>query len=769
MNDETSSDDTDKGSAQTPASQDSIRSIDQDDLAALIAELEAHLASRRPTPTSSAADDDDAQLRAVCLTLIAGPSELGLDGGLSSHCDEARTVLDSARDDAPFEVRACRLWLACAAGGSGDAVRSLWTGLAREPLWPPVRALAFRALAFYGLRSVLADLLPREGPLSLTEADAWLDTGHLQDLDAGWIDRLTVESGGSWASLIRDRWATLLAAEAALWNPDGVDRDLAVLADVRQRNTAPLTFAEVELGRVAARAVAAIARARIARGEDDDEVLSSGVGRQLPIWEREYLRGLGRWQVSELDAAEAALHRALAANPYQTCVRCALAALIAPTSPDVALHILSEDTAASRESLIARASLLARVSRYDEAERTLASADAAGLDAIRVSWPRGRAQSQRRALSLHAALAERRLDWKAAEVAWLAASASRNKGVRESRRLFAAHRERTGLGAGKSWRRDILTQRLDRASRELGAVPLIGNALFFRAAAVLEAWPDRAARDFEALLRQSSWVEAERRVGGGRLMFVGDALLRLGHVDAAIRAYRRASETPSLGLLERVAVAGVYAEIVHRTGREVIANAAERAAENAPTSAWPQLLAAVGLLTVVDAERARAAVAAAESRSAPEPVLRLLRAVCDVLAGAATIVTDDDLAALRLPSESAAIVRFLCGSGTEAARVAALVTALGDQWMVHSPVDPAAMARRLAAALCRKGTSHAALEHADRLERSGQDWAIALAGHVRVVAALQRAARGELQEAERELARVEASLVPGPGREGVSE
>ena len=766
MNDETSSDDTDKWPAQTPASQDSFRSIDQDDLAALVAGLEAHLASRRPTSTSAAADHDDALLRAVCLTLIAGPSELGVHGGVSSRGDEARAVLDAAGDEAPFEVRACRLWLSCAAGDSGDDVRRLWTVLAREPLWPPVQALAFRALAFYGLRSVLAGVVPREGRVSLAEADAWLDAAHLEDHDPSWVDRLSAESGDPWASSIRDRWTTLLATEAALWNPEE-PHDLAALTDIRPRDHTALTFAEVELGRVATRATAAIARARIARAEDGDELLSSVAGCRLPIWEREYLRGLGRWQADDQEAARAALGRALAANPYQSCVRRALAALMAPASPDVALEVLSEDTAATRESLIACAGLLARAGRYDESERALASAGTAGFDAVRVSWRLGRAQSQRRGLSLHAALAERRRDWKAADVAWLATGGGRDKAVQETRRLLAAHRERAGLGTGQSWRRDILTQRVDRASRELGAIHLIGNALFFRAAAVLDASPDRAARDFEALLRQSSWVEAERRVGGGRLVFAGDALLRSGHVDAACRAYRRASDTPSAELVERLAVAGVYAEIVHRSGPEAIANAAARAADTAPASAWPQLVAAVGLLTDMDAGGVRAAAAAAESRGAPEPVLRLLRAVCDVLAGAAPAVTDDDLAALRLPAGAAAIIRFLCATGMDTARVTALITALGDQWIVHSPVDPAALARRLAAALCRAGTSPAALEHADRLERSGQDWAMALAGHVRVVAALQRAAGGELQDADRALACVEASLVPG--REGMSE
>jgi len=93
-------------------------------------------------------------------------------------------------------------------------------------------------------------------------------------------------------------------------------------------------------------------------------------------------------------------------------------------------------------------------------------------------------------------------------------------------------------------------------------VPLTGDALFFRAAATLDARPERAAKDFQTLLRQRAWVDAECRAGGRRLLFAGDALLRLGRADAARRAYEQAGEPSSPELAERRAVAEVCRELV---------------------------------------------------------------------------------------------------------------------------------------------------------------------------------------------------------------
>jgi len=755
--------------AALPEVRDSVPEVDGDAIASLGATFEAHLASRESASARAAAGLAEAQLRAVCVTLVAGPPELGAEGGLSAQCSVARAVLEQAGEDAPLEVRTCRLWLACAAGERGSEAPRLWPALAREPLWAPVRALAFRALAFYGLRSVLVGLLPHEGPLSLVEADAWLEASRLQDLDVDLLDRVAVGPAEPWSSQVRERWTILLSVERALWNSERAATDLSVLVDAGRRVGAPLTLDQAEATRITRRAIAAMVRARIAHSEDPEELRSDDLGRGLPVWEREYLSGLACWQLGECDAAEAALRRAFAANPDQACIRCALAALIAPTSPDVALQMLSEAPNTTRELLVGRTSLLARARRYDEAERVLASAADSGFDAVRVSWRRGRVQAQRSVLGLRTALAERRLDWKGAEDAWAAAGAGLDKGQQESRRLFVAQRERSALSEGRQWRREILTHRLERVGRELSAVPLVGTAQFFRAAAMMESSPDRAAREFEALLHQSSWVEAERRVGGGRLAFIGDALLRLGRPAAAIRAYRRATDVLSADVRERLAVASVCAEILQRRGSEAIASAVAQATEEAPASPWPHVIAAVGLLILVDAERARAATAEAGSRQAPEVVLQVLRAVTDALQGAPAVVTDEMLSALRMPAESAAAVRLLCGSGPELPRLAGLFATCGDEWIVRAPVDPAVIARRFAAALCRDGRTEAALQHARVLERSGQAWAIALAGHIRLALALQRAVRGELEEADRELAQAEANLTSGSGRAGIRE
>src|SRR6185437_13765513 len=87
--------------------------------------------------------------------------------------------------------------------------------IARERLWEPVRALAFRALADHGWRSELAGCLPAEGPLSLAEADAWLDAAH-SGSGPGLLTERIVADDSPLPQAARDRGAALIEVEAAL-------------------------------------------------------------------------------------------------------------------------------------------------------------------------------------------------------------------------------------------------------------------------------------------------------------------------------------------------------------------------------------------------------------------------------------------------------------------------------------------------------------------------------------------------------------------------
>ncbi|MGE0129094.1 MAG: hypothetical protein AB7U82_13530 [Blastocatellales bacterium] len=738
--------------------------IDHDELARLIAALRDHDCARSPRRANE--DDDRGILQAVCLTLIAGPSELSIEFQPSPLLDQINVTLREAEPDDLPEARVCRLWLSCAAGTNEPDAANQFAALAEESLWPPALALVYRALSCFGRRRSMANLLPLSDSLSLAQADAWLEATHAADPDERFLDRLDASNDEWLPAAIRDRWRLLLAAEAALACgslPTAIEETLAAMASETDEQPAR-GLAEAVSRRLSARAAAALARAQLAQGRGDDGALGGPASLHLPAWEREYLRALSRWHLGDQEAATTCLRTALDLNPHQTPTRLALAALLAGQSPEIALQTLEHDEP-TREIYAARAALLARLGRYREAEETLdrvASDATVGAEPARFSWARGREQARRREQALRAALAEHHGDWNTADKSWRAACAEeQHRSLLEARQLFAAGGELRALAAGQNWRRGVLEQRAERLRRQLGEIPLGADAMFFRAVAMMDAAPHRAIKDFQTLLRRRAWVEAERRAGGGRIVRAGDTLLSLGQVEEAIRAYRLVDSDSTPGVKERLAVASVYAEVMRRSGATAITGEADQAMDLAPGSPWPQWLAALGLMIAGESEIAMKRLAASvnEDADAPELIRRCLQAVCAALSGAGDdSMTDEELAALNMPPETEAVVRLLCGAGDEIARIEALVESRGEAWIERCPVDAQSVARRLIAAWREQGDWDRALELARQLERSGQAWAVEMAALTRVRHALERACQGKLAEAEAELREVEATL-----------
>gem|GEM_PF-3191720 len=738
--------------------------VDGDELARLMAALRDHDRARSPRSVSD--EDERGVLQAVCLALIAGPVELSVEFQPSPLLDQINAALrDAGPDDLP-EARVCRLWLSCAAGTNEPGAVDQFAALVGESLWGPAQALVYRALSHFGRRRSLANLLPVSGSLTLAQADAWLEAAHAADPDEWFLDRLDASADEWLPAAVRDPWRLLLAAEAALAcgalsiaTEGATEETLAALASEATEQPAR-SLAEAVSQRLSGRAAAALVRAQLAQGRDDDGALGGPARLWLPAWEREYLRSLARWRFGDREAAATGLRAALDLNPHQTSTRLALAALLAERSPEMALQTLEHEEP-TREIYAARAALLARLGRYREAEETLnrgADVTAAGREPARFSWARGREQAQRREQTLRAALAEHHGDWSAADKAWRATlGEERHRSLLEARQLFAAGCELRSLAAGQNWRRSVLEQRAERLRRQLSDVPLGAGAMFFRAAAMMETAPQRAVKDFQTLLRRRAWVEAERRAGGGRIVCTGDALLSLGQVEEAVRAYRLADADAAPGVKERLAVAAVYAEVTRRSGAAAIAGEADRAMDSAPGSPWPQWMAALGLLMA--GERETAAQRLATGPDAPELIKRCLQAVCAALSGAGDgSVTDEELATLKAPPETEAIVRLLCGAGDEIAKCEALIESLGEAWIERCPADAQLVARRLIAAWRDEGDWDRALGLARQLERSGQAWAKEMAALTRVRHALEHASRGELAEAEAELRDVDARL-----------
>lgn len=738
--------------------------VEPEALEALLAAFQSF--ARRRRGASAAGERSPEVSLAVCVTLIAGPQELGRAPRPAPLGERSRAGL---REDGEPEGRVCFLWLQCAAGEAAPDSAEQFALLAREELWSPVQALAWRALAHFGLRRTLSATLAEGGALSLVRADAWLDASHAADFEAGWRERVEAATEEALPALVREQWRELLTAEAELASRGPTAAVLATLASLASlaEGDAPSTYAAAQAQRIGTRAAAALARARLASRRDSEDVLPEGDASLLPQWEQDYLRALGRWQSGDEAGALALLEAALGANPRQTPARLALATLLAASAPEDALGALAHDEP-TRELHAARATLLARLGRYTEARDALARCEgeeAAGGEPARFTFARGRAQARRQEQILRAVLAEQEGDWAGAEKFWRAAGVGvgRSSG-QDARRLWAARRELDTAGPGQHWRRSQIKQTWERGLHELGRVPLVGDALFFRAAALAEADPERARRDLQTLLRQGAWVEAEQRAGGGRLIFVGDLLWRLGLPDEARRAYELAGGRASPPVAERLAVARVCVEVARGADAETIMRAAEDARQSSPASYWPRLLAAAGLLRAGAGDAARESLAAAEESGAPANVCRALCALCDAARGPAEL-SEEEISALALPEEVAAVLRYIFAAGTETARLEALARALGERWPELCPTDAEPAARRLLAALCEEDRWGEALECARALARTDAAWAAELSALVRVRHALTMALRGELDAADDELRELEAALEArlGPG------
>ncbi len=749
-------------SINAPEIQPDPISLHAEDSAHLMDALQAHIQNRSASPETESNGIRPDILQAICRTLIVAPCELGLKLTTTPLQEQTVNIFRAASPDTLPEARVCQLWLACLAGEIGSEVVDELVALANERLWEPVQALVYRSLAYFGRRNILTGLLPPDGPISLNQADAWLEATHIAGIDNDWTKRLLPALDGLLSPEVRDQWLALLAAELALAYGEATRETentlMALLPLATDR--LPQTFSEAESRRIAARAAAALVRLRVAQRRDDGGVLTSSAGHLIPVWERGYLQALIDWQGNNMDGAVANLQTALASNPYQTPIRLALAALLASSSPDAALNTL-EYSEPTREALSLQATALARLGRYPEAENLLAHLQEnpnIPNEPARYSWARGRVQYQQRIHVLQAALAERRGHWSEADKAWKSACIDlERKTLLETRQFFMAYQELKSLAATQGWKRDLVKQRLERWQHELGNIPLAGNAMFFRAIAVMDALPERAAKDFLALLRRRSWMEAETRVGGGRIVCAADALLQLGQVREAIHAYEIAAPSLSPEVKERLAVALVYADVLRQTEPKVIVNAAHRAQELAPISPWPQILAALGLLMAREPGLALAQLEAAEAYGAPEPVCHCLRSLCAVVSGAPATITDEERTALRLPQKADAIIRLLCGAGPEVARMEAFVRVFGETWIAHCPIDPDLMASRLLAAWCDSGKWDVALKFADELVRSGEVWAKDLALLTRGRYALEQAVQGDLEKAERMLSALELS------------
>jgi len=725
----------------------------------LCGRLSAHVAERSRSAEGDGRNDD---IEFACATLISGPAELGTEMAPSLLHEQLRARLAGIRPESLPEAKLCRLWLMASTRNAPTDSAPEIAVLAALPLWDPVQSLAFRALAHAGRQDLLEQLLSVAAPPSLVRDDAMLETGlTCKDPTS------PVACGASPVSAVPELaapWQAVLAAEKALAvgaqtdQVEGALREAMRLPDPGE----PIEYIALEKQRLAARAAAAMVRLRLARCQDDGGILSEPTSVHLPNWERAFLKALSRWVAGDLSGAQSLLKQAAEMNVHKSCVRLALASLLASSDPSEALSQLQSGTV-TREVLVARAALLIRMQRHDEAWFNIDQARSGSehSEPLRYSWPTARKRLRWQELAIRAGLAEHRSDWKEAQAAWReACTVYPRKSLDMARQWFAAQRERRSLGASERWRQDELTRRIQRAEHEIGQIPLKESDAFFRGLANVDCNTNLAAKDLASLLHRRTWLAAEARAGGSRLVALGDGLTRLGKPAEAIQAYQAAPPHVA-DAAQRLAIARVWARVEQGATGSEIAAAVHEAVTAVPGSACLQLIAALGLLMAGQQVEARRHLEAAASLDAPPPICRALLTLIDSSAGRPAEISKKDFAGLNLSAKTQSALRLVVGGATASERLCTLLEQFDTQWSGTFLVDPQPIAQAALAELCNAGEWDQAQALAVRLQKTGQNWAVTLGQLVAIRRSLQRAIK-HAEQAPEALADLQ-SVQPPPG------
>lgn len=669
-----------------------------------------------------------------CLALIAGPLELGAESDVCPIRTRAGELLGDPADNELPEAKVCRLWLSSVEGSSpGDSLDQL-TALVDTSLWEPVQALVIRALAYFGKRGILKRLAQRDMAASCYRNELLLEEPY-----AGRPVTLTVDYEKQAdrlfdSELIRD-WSSLLLAEYNLaTTQEGIESKISHLM-ASEFNDPPKSYMASERRRIAVRAVAAVVRDRIAQRRDATDILSCSACRLMPKWEKDYLTGLNDWVFGRHERALGSLQSANRRNPHQSCVRFALATVQAEENPSEALSIVESDDS-SIETLLVKIVLLIRTGRSEEVAGLLqdCSVETTGFLPLRYSWLAGRQYYESLLQTLRIAFYERLGDWHGAHKQLQTARTQVGNGsfkdLNLARTFFVVTQEAESQPSRNETKLAELERRVKRTWHEIRNIPLSGTALFFRAAGALERWSIQATRDFQTLLCQRAWIDAERQIGSERQIFIGDALMRLGDPQGAIKVYNGVKTVTTTQVQDRLALAQLWNLVKGSNNEAEIRAAMTRLDCAASRSSWVELGVALALALIGDTEETNQKLRTAEEIGASRQALDDLRLICAVLSG-----------------RSAATSRDPSRHGRD--------EMISD---VHAHLmNTKAVAYRSVKALCDKGAWNEAVDVSERLRLEEGEWVVQL----RALATLSRAlarAENEPEETERTLRELQEIL-----------
>ncbi len=468
-------------------------------------------------------------------------------------------------------------------GSPGKIARTLemLVNAARRHSKFPIWAFTFRALAYYDQRQTISNLLSelnnvpqnRENSScgqALVLAEACLECAGSLSIVETMLKDIDAQHCLPLAPNVANLWKHWLLAEYTWWKERKTDRLESFQTqwmDFMQNPPSETdSYSKKEWKRLIARFALLIARCALAQCQTNkaEEWIESASRASAESWEIEYLRGMTAWSHQDYQNARTCLENCLTLNPFQSRVRFELALLMASKNSANPLDFSSLPASGPYDILANTALILFKGGRIEESHHCLQQLDQPEMPySLFLIWPQARTLRLQQGKELRAYLAEVEGNWPEAIQYWDAARINDRPGngmtarespgtniVERAHRVYLLGRylEQTEGIPGPD---KILFTQFHKELGKLSIRTLTGEAMFYRGLAAEKHMPERAHADWRALLHQSAWLQETQMKAPGRLLFLGDKLLKLGFTREAHKAYRHFHDTSMTDVPER--------------------------------------------------------------------------------------------------------------------------------------------------------------------------------------------------------------------------
>jgi tetratricopeptide (TPR) repeat protein len=531
----------------------------------------------------------------ICLVFSKGPLVAGEDWSERENLEQTDDLLRQAETSGWSEVSACKAWLQLlhdkndVPGKAANALEILLNA-GRKSSWFPIWSLAFRALAYYDRRQALRDLLTPavenleniSPGLALVFAEACLECADPLSIGESMLQNVDAQNCLPLAPDVANLWQQWLLAEFTWWKegkPGCLEGFQTQLADFLQNPPPEIDpYSKKELKRLTFRSALLCARCALAQGKTSKarEWIELVSRDSTGLWEIEYLQGMIAWCRKEYQNARIFLEKSLILNPFQSRVRFELAMLISSQDTSNTGNFPFDVVPGVHDMVAGSALVLFRSGRDDKAPGYLEQLEKPEMPySLFLVWPRARILRIQQGKELRAYMAEANKNWLEAIKGWDEVRMEDSPVTdlaHRAHRLYLLGRYLEQTGRSDDFDKKLYT----RFHKELGKLAirtLTGEAMFYRGLAAERHMPERAQADWRAVLRQYTWLEKTQMTAPGRLLALGDRLLKAGFKKDAHKAYQRVNDTSITGVPARKFLSGLINQ--SPTGADVLLKSPE--------------------------------------------------------------------------------------------------------------------------------------------------------------------------------------------------